>query len=199
VIFVVLECCAASVVVYGRVETTYRSHLQGPSSLLGRLGPWWWDRCPETSVTSYQPTPGNIPEQRRPSKSLLSKAGELHGVFVGCNFPMRISIESSMLFVAHYLVDMTNFYVICSYNFSSSHLFRLVILKFTEEQVLAAYSNPTILWHFDACKPPLWHKSYRLVCCLVQRSHWTLLLLGRRRTSHHSHIATLTQRRSMNF
>ena len=37
--------------------------------------------------------------------------------------------------------------------------------------------------------PHLWPKSYRMVRCLVQRSHWTLLLWGWRRKSHHIHIA----------
>jgi hypothetical protein len=37
---------------------------------------------------------------------------------------------------------------------------------------------------------PLWIKSYSLLCCLVQRSHSTLLLWGWRLTSHHSHITT---------
>ena len=32
---------------------------------------------------------------------------------------------------------------------------------------------------------------YGLLCCLVQRSHWTLLLWGWRRTGHHSHIPKL--------
>ena len=43
----------------------------------------------------------------------------------------------------------------------------------------------------NVTKSPLWHKSYCWVCCFVQRSQWTLLLGGWRRTSHHSHIATL--------
>jgi hypothetical protein len=38
---------------------------------------------------------------------------------------------------------------------------------------------------------PLMTQIYLLVCCLVQRSHWTLLLWGWRWTSHHSHITTL--------
>ena len=37
--------------------------------------------------------------------------------------------------------------------------------------------------------PRLWPRSYHMVRCLVQRSHWTLLLQGWRQKSHQSHIA----------
>jgi hypothetical protein len=70
------------VVVYGRVATIYRSRLQGPSRLLGLLNHWWWDRCPEKSVTNYRPTLGNIPEQRRLPKRILSRLAN----FTACSY-----------------------------------------------------------------------------------------------------------------
>jgi len=51
------------VVVYRRFGTTYRSHIQGSNSLDCLT---LEDKTAETSVTSYQPTPRNIPEGQRP-------------------------------------------------------------------------------------------------------------------------------------
>ena len=59
-----LACYAAYSDSYRRFGTTYGSHLQGSSSNLGclKMGPIG---CPETSVTKYQATLCNIPEERR--------------------------------------------------------------------------------------------------------------------------------------
>ena len=85
------------VVSYRRFGTTYRFHLQGsrnPRTMPGTLRQWngWWlflsillgrlawplkmapIRCPETSVTNYQSTLHNIPEEWR---SYLQSGGSL--------------------------------------------------------------------------------------------------------------------------
>jgi hypothetical protein len=51
--------------------------------------------CPETSVTSYQPTPRNIPEERRPE---LHRCGSLKSRIIFVTFRILVlAFRSNML------------------------------------------------------------------------------------------------------
>ena len=54
-----------------------------------------------------------------------------------------------------------------------------------EQLISRTYDSVQLQTLTNCTNAPLWPKSYRL----VQRSYWTLLLWGWRRTSHHSHTA----------
>jgi hypothetical protein len=65
-IFTLLICYAAYICSYRRFGTIYQSHFKGQAVFLDcltlQMGPVV---CPETSVTNYQSTLRNIPEERR--------------------------------------------------------------------------------------------------------------------------------------
>jgi hypothetical protein len=68
-IFAFTGCHIAQIGSHRRFGTTYRSHLQGWTAWPLKMGPIGF---PETSVTNYQYTLRNIPEERRSHWSLLT-------------------------------------------------------------------------------------------------------------------------------
>jgi len=62
---------------------------------------------------------------------------------------------------------------------------------YMEQLISRTYDTGQLQILTNSTNAPLWPKIYSLVCCLVQRSYWTLIPWGWRRTSHHSYIAIL--------
>ena len=79
------------VVVYRRFGTTYRSYMQGSDSLNCLT---LEDKTAETSVTSYQPTPRNIPEGQRPQ---IQDCGSLRSWKCLCVCPSGEQNASNMI------------------------------------------------------------------------------------------------------